>query len=379
LLAPTLQPHIWSKAHQGGDNILDRSLISNIVRGIAKRRRTAHPQQQEVLELDSIDSIPLPSHNTREEPSHTPVTPMAAAVLRVCQGVWNLHHIPKLWRPSTLVMIPKKGADPADINGYRGISLMDSMLKLLCTYARTQLEDKAAPYTAIEQGGFRTMEECVGQVAALHEVCARRKEAGRTTFLIFIDFRQAFDRVNHRAIDAVLRRLGVPNSLLHFYRTLYSSGSAKVRFPDGSVSADIPIRVGVRQGSPDSPEVFKLFINDILEHIRRTTGSKATVWVPGIDSPFSGLLFADDTLMVTAKAEDVPPTLAALEEWCTARDMKCNPADGGGANGDRAHLSISSPWQTTTAATQHGCTDCPQIPLSRSAVSRHPFPRRYGG
>jgi hypothetical protein len=225
------------------------------------------------------------------------------------------------------VPIPKKGGDPVDPTSYRGIALIDSVVKLLSTTAKAALTDvfDNKDYIVPEQAGFRRGEECISQVVALFELCMRRRNAKLTTALAFIDFKQAFDRVAHPGIHAVLFRLGIRGNLASFFRTLYNSSTLRVRFADGSLSNPIDIKVGVRQGSPDSPDLFILFINDLLEHIHEATNGRSALHVPSTAKRWKGFLFADDTLVASGTPADLIRVLLALQGWCEARDMIPNP------------------------------------------------------
>ena len=57
-----------------------------------------------------------------------PDAPFTKVLLNMLQMVWTSGHIPKDWKDSIVVSVPKKG-DLADMDNYRGISLMNTMLK----------------------------------------------------------------------------------------------------------------------------------------------------------------------------------------------------------------------------------------------------------
>ena len=60
-----------------------------------------------------------------------------------------------------------------------------------------------------EQAGFRLHEECNAQVATLCEIASRRRNAGLSTYAMFIDLEKAFDMVPHNAMLHVLHAKGV--------------------------------------------------------------------------------------------------------------------------------------------------------------------------
>ncbi len=75
---------------------------------------------------------------------------------------------------SLVVTIPKKG-DLADMNNYRGISLMATVLKVVCVILSTWINEAAESHGLFSraQAGFCQQEECVTQVACVVEIIQR--------------------------------------------------------------------------------------------------------------------------------------------------------------------------------------------------------------
>ncbi len=105
------------------------------------------------------------------------------------QAIFDSAHIPKCLRTSLVVPIPKKG-DPTQPDNYRGISLMESVLKVMCTVVNRRLVATIEQEGRLckEHAGCRKFQECMAQVTSLMEVCARRHAAGLPTYLLFVDF-----------------------------------------------------------------------------------------------------------------------------------------------------------------------------------------------
>ena len=82
--------------------------------------------------------------------------------------------IPEELQSSLLISIFKKN-DPADMDNYRGISLMPVLLKITCSVIAVRLSDafEAREMLTDAQAGFRPYKRCVGQVAALCETISR--------------------------------------------------------------------------------------------------------------------------------------------------------------------------------------------------------------
>ena len=225
--------------------------------------------------------------------------------------------VPPSLRSSILVSILKKG-NVADMNNYRGISLMESLLKIVCTIFNRRLCRvlEAGKLLRKEQAGFRRREEGMAQVVSLFSILARRKASGHATFVAFLDFKKAYDRVPHGALFRKLERLGLRGSFIQFVRSLYAQSTFCVRLPSG-LSNEIPLQRGLRQGCPLSCVLFDVFIDDICDVLVDTA-----VAVPGVESKCPGLLFADDLVVFAESEAKLQEALTALDKWANKWEME---------------------------------------------------------
>ena len=157
--------------------------------------------------------------------------------------------------------IPKKG-DLADMNNYRGISLMATVLKVVCVILSTRINAAAEERGLFSraQAGFRQREECVTQVACVVEIIQRRRIVGEPTYVVFVDLKKAYDTVPHEALFAKLSRFGIRGRCLAFIRALYRSSTIRVRVGGGAntlYSDSCGLLRGVWQGCPLSPTLFQ--------------------------------------------------------------------------------------------------------------------------
>ncbi len=175
-----------------------------------------------------------------------PVSALAKLVLEVLRRLVMGAEIPESMRLSHVVPIPKKG-DLTNVDNYRGISLMDSLLKIGATIVKLRLMKAADQHGWIrpEQAGFRVGEECAGQIATLLEVCQRRAIENKPTYLAFLDLKKAYDSVSHEALFRILEARGVGGALLRFLRALYADSQLAVKLRCGQASP-VKLRRGLR-------------------------------------------------------------------------------------------------------------------------------------
>jgi exonuclease III len=269
----------------------------------------------------------------------TPQSPMAKVFLKVIQGVWEKSSITEGWNKAILVSIPKKG-DPTDMDNYRGISLIGIALKLLCGIVIRRIRDALESRRILvpEQAGFRSREECMGQVIALHEVIQRRKLCGQPTYAAFIDFKKAYDTVPH---EALLRKLwcnGIQGRTLAFIKALYQNSRIAVRVGN-TFSETFSLERGLRQGCPMSPILFDVFINDILQ------GNKEDgVVVPGGKDKLCGLMFADDVVLLAPDESKLRRLMHQVEVWADKWEMSIGAKKCGVMVCGESTNSLNSSW-----------------------------------
>jgi len=251
-----------------------------------------------------------------------------ATLVALMQRVFETGVIPEEWLKSTVVAIPKPGGDPIIMSDNRGISLMTTILKLLVGLLGRRI------YVALEksdllfegQGGFRDNEECILQVAALHDIVKRRRAANLETYLVFVDFKAAYDTVPHRELFRKMHHYGVRGKTLRFFKNLYKGSTFRVLSSQGTLSKLYALLRGLRQGCPASPALFNLFINDIFWSRRGTAmGVKVPIerespWDPNFIK-VTGLLFADDLVGLCGDLRQVRHMCAHLGSWAAANGM----------------------------------------------------------
>ena len=252
-----------------------------------------------------------------DKPTPAPTTAFGKCLLALTRAIFETGEIPTTLNTALMVSIPKKG-DPAVMDNYRGISLIESILKLISTIVAKRLT-KALTETgrlARWQAGFRPTEECVAQAATLLEVCQRRQLSGQATYLAFVDFRKAFDLVPHGALLAKLRAIGVRGATFKFIAGLYKTSSVAVTLACGT-GQPVPCQRGVRQGCPLSPILFDVFINDILVEARPHAAH-----VPQLGTRLPGLGFADDLVLVAASLAKLKALVGSVEGWAIRWEME---------------------------------------------------------
>ena len=262
-----------------------------------------------------------------------PTTQMGKALYRVLGAVWTQTEIPKEWQEVQLVSLSKPNTDPELMDSYRGITLISSAEKVLLGVLAERLA--AVVPLAKEQGGFRKREEAIAQFLAMTEIVRRRFLDGKDTFGVFVDFKKAYDRVQHGALFRILDHVGVRGRMLKFIKRLYRKNRVRVRV-GGRLSKSFRMRRGNRQGCPLSPLLYIIFINGILKECSaggvevpgtkrndpNETGALRGFGLRTIDDVCPGLIYADDVLAFEESHLKAQEFLENLDKWAKEWDAE---------------------------------------------------------
>ena len=175
--------------------------------------------------------------------------------------------VPEYWKDTQLKVLFKKG-DPTLPDNYRPIAVIPILYKLfskvLCARVRKQLEEQQS----VDQAGFRAGYSCDDQLFTITMLSDKLKEYNLPLWVAAVDFKKAFDTVNHRSLWLALQEQGVPGIYIATLQRLYCGQKAKVKCDMSSRS--FQIERGTKQGDPISPILF----NSVLEKIMRTLKMK---------------------------------------------------------------------------------------------------------
>ena len=268
-----------------------------------------------------VDLIPSELYKTVEKDPECK-SQFSKNILSMFNKVLNEGICPTDWELCTVVPIFKKG-DQFDPNNYRGIALISTMQKLFAKILARRLQTACNNKGLIkrEQAGFTTAGECTSQVACLLESCQRRKLSNQNTYLCFLDLRKAYDLVPHNRLIAKLKAKGIGPKFIKIIESMYSSTRMAVKIGE-HISKPFKYNRGVRQGCPTSPQLFNIYIDDLIDKI-------APIPIPGLTGGLRGLLFADDTVIAAESSEELNTKLEKIKQWMEQNSMEINPSKCG--------------------------------------------------
>ena len=222
---------------------------------------------------------------------------------------------PNLLKFTNVIPVFKTG-DNLDYNNYRPISLISNIGELIEKIVHKRLYSFLEKNSLLfkQQYGFRNK---LSINHALIDITDRIQEAcdnGQYACGIYLDFKKAFDTVNHNILLDKLSHYGVRRIEINWFKTYLTNTKQHITVR-GQKSDNALIEFGVPQGSVLGPLLFLIYIND-LNQARK----------------FSRVChFADDTNLLLVdnstnikKNKHTNHNLKLLTTWLRANRMSLN-------------------------------------------------------
>ena len=207
-----------------------------------------------------------------------------------------------------------KGGPRSEPKNYRPVALTSHIIKVLERIIVRQItsflekNDKMNPH----QHGFRAGRSCLSQLLGHYEKILEVLEHNKNADVVYLDFRAAFDKVDHGILLHKLRQVGISGDLgvwLHAFLT----NRVQTVAVDGALSTPRRVISGVPQGTVVGPLLFLIHILDINENVCYSNLSS----------------FADDTRIMREVSSDediqlLQADLQSLYTWADQNNMTYN-------------------------------------------------------
>lgn len=188
-------------------------------------------------------------------------------LLEVFKRSMDCCKFPQQWKESLVTPVFKKG-NSLDPNNYRPISLLSTPEKLLEKVVCNSFDDHMISNGILtdRQWGFRRGYSMESLLLHLTESWGSSLDRGHKVGVLFIDFRKAFDCVDHTILAEKLKAVGLAGDMWKWING-YLSNRMQGTSVNKSRSDRNPIRVGVPQGSLPGPRLFASYVHDLPDSI----------------------------------------------------------------------------------------------------------------
>ena len=190
---------------------------------------------------------------------------MSEEMIKIYQKIWREESIPDEWHEGIYVPLHKKG-DRYDCQNYRGLCLLTIGYNFLSTILCKKLLPYYLGIIGEYKAGFIPGKATIDNIFILRQLNEKYREFRKTSWHVFVDYRQAYDSVHRPSLWLILRLFGLPAKLIRIIKVCYENSSGRVRV-GGSLTDAFDVVTGLRQGCPLSCILF----NFSLEWAMRNT------------------------------------------------------------------------------------------------------------
>ena len=238
-------------------------------------------------------------------------------VCSVFSDAIRLGHYPSLWKDAVVKMVSKPNKDAKYAKNFRPISLLSCMGKVLERIIAERLSNYMEENNLFSksQSGFRKHRMTTEQLLRLSEETHAAFGKQQVVAALFLDAEAAFDRCWHQGIKYKLKQnLNLPDRFIRLISSFLTDRSLTVVY-EGCHSQQVHLKAGTPQGSPLSPLIYLIYVNDFPD---------------GINNVCSLSQFADDTALWTPAytrayaIRKLQTGLNYLEGWCRRWRVKLN-------------------------------------------------------
>jgi len=202
------------------------------------------------------------------------------------------------------ITIHKKG-DIQECSNYRGITILNVAYKVLSKIIKNKLQEYAEALLGDYQQGFRPGRSTTDAIHIMQQILEKALEYDITLHILFIDFKQAFDKVKRGRITTEMTKMGIPQKLVNLVNMTLNETTAIAKIGTETTES-FKVQEGVRQGDTLSATLF----NIALESAIRKADLGGTINVKDVQI----IAYADDVTIISRTKSALIEAFTRLEE-----------------------------------------------------------------
>jgi hypothetical protein len=244
---------------------------------------------------------------------------LTTTITTLLNRIIESEEIPQQWQRSTIILIHKKG-NRDDLNNYRPISLLSNLYKLYTKTLTNRLAKIMDQNQPPEQANFHAKYCTVDHLHTINQIIEKTQEYRPNIYMAFIDYRKAFDSVEHSKIIDTMEAIAIHPKYIRLIREIYKNSNVKVRT---EIKGEMfRTKRGVRQGGPVSPNLFTCLLEIIF---RKLNWFRKRVGVNFNGSGLSNLRFVDDIVIFAKSTTELQEMMTELNTRSKETGLLMNP------------------------------------------------------
>ena len=207
------------------------------------------------------------------------------------------------------------------ITNHIPIALANTIYKLFISTITAQLANYGKKYQILQnsQEGLR-QERCTSrQLQTLIVALEDSKLTQQDIYLLYIDFKNAFDSIDHAKLLAIMADLGYPQDAINLIGNIYSNSSTIFIGTYFSKTKPMHKQRATIQGDTLSPYLFIIFLEPLLRWLERDNlGYKLNT----SQYTLTSIAYTNDLAIITSNIKSIQPQINKIDNFCQWAGME---------------------------------------------------------
>lgn len=184
---------------------------------------------------------------------------------KLIMSIWETEQPPQSFGKKQLIAIWKRKGNKTDAKNYRAIQVGSIFCKILIILILNRFKEWYESQLLDFQNGFRKGRGTTDGIYVTKMMQHIAHKTNKEIYVLFVDLSSAFDHINRewlfKSIRNRLPEAFKNNKILNILENLYKQTSTEIK---DNPTLNFRTTSGVRQGGPESPLLFNLFIDYVL-------------------------------------------------------------------------------------------------------------------
>ena len=235
--------------------------------------------------------------------------------------------IPDWLIESTTILLPKNN-DTHQAKNYRPIACLNITYKLYTKILNSFVEDHCASNNIItieQAGGKKGLWGCTDQLLINKMVLDEVRELRRNLFVMWFDYKKAFDSVSHQWLIKAMELAKLPANLIRAITALISKWAARLQLKSSdaiTVTDAIKYLTGILQGDCLSLLLFIICVNPLSFLLKKNCEGYKIGKTGNRSVKLNHLLFVDDLKTYAMNRADAKKQLSLITQFSDDIGMK---------------------------------------------------------
>jgi len=240
------------------------------------------------------------------------------SLLSYLNEVLRTGKIPSNWFNTHFALL-HKGGDVHDVQNWRPIANLNITYRILARLVFYRIVRSLDDHQSEDQFDFRRKRSCAHALFVMECMISKGIEFQVPVWIISIDLKKAFDRIEHHALFQALHEQDVDVEIIKLLERLYSDQHGAVG------NFHFRISRGVRQGDVLSPILFNAVLEHAIRKWKLSLSSEGFALSPNsLASRLTNIRYPDDILFFGQLLDEAVSMLESLADVLKLYGLELN-------------------------------------------------------